>query len=96
LAPLDFILRFIEIAARFNWHYVDVLAAPLIVARCVRDLEHLGFHVIHAHDPENKRNSFWFDRTSDRLWTQQPLIGWTRERIVRRIPWPIYSHVSKE
>lgn len=95
LSSLDLALRFSKIAEGRGWRQVDLFAAPLVAHRCARDLEESGFYV-KVHIPEKNTRSFWYDRSSEAIWTRRHTFGWIREQLLRLIPWTLYRYITKE
>lgn len=81
-----------------NWKKVLVIAAPMHIKRCVRDLRKMGFD---AYEDEYLKEKYdlpsvwWYHHNSTQWWTRSALLWWPREIFLRLLPWKIYEWISE-
>jgi len=71
-----------------------VIAAPMHLKRCARDLRKVGFEVMKMVSPKLESGS-WYEKKSLLPWTRSWWRWWTREVAIRLLPWPIYKQLLK-
>jgi len=71
---------------------VIVVAAPMHLKRCVRDLKKSGFEVMKMVSP--KLESSWYEKSSLLPWTRSWWRWWSREIILRLLPWGVYKRLT--
>lgn len=96
-SSLKLIKTIVKIAGERNWKKVLVIAAPMHMKRCVRDLRKLGFD---AYEDEylkthyNMPSIWWYHHNSTQFWTRSGLYWWPREIILRCLSWKIYEWIA--
>ena len=85
----------IEICDHYHWPKVaHVLAAPMHIKRCVRDLKRIGFEKVKPFSFFDGRGIRWYDKKSSLPWTRSWLRWWHRELKLRLLPWFLYKKLT--
>lgn len=72
-----------------------LVVAPPHEARAIRDFQKTGFAVeIDSELAKKYPPDFWFDKNSTQRWTRHPLLWWSREIILRVLPWVLYKKIA--
>lgn len=98
LSTLKLIKKFNKLAEENNWKKVLVIAAPMHATRCVRDLRKMGFDAYedkYLKEHYNMALIWWYHHNSAQFWTRSGLFWWSREIILRMLPWKIYEWISE-
>lgn len=94
---LKLINEFAELAKKNNWKKVLVIAAPMHAKRCVKDLRKMGFNAYedkYLRKQYNFSSIWWYNHNSTQTWTRSGLYWWSREIILRLLPWKIYEWIT--
>ena len=96
LSTLGIVLAFKKVAQQHRWKRVFVIAVPPHVWRCSRDLRKMGFDVLddRSYFKDAYRSSFWYNRKDPQLWVRGRIRWWSREIVLRLLPWNIYSKLT--
>ena len=81
-----------------NWNHakIRVIAAPMHQWWCERDLKRLGFEIF---EPPTKTRvtepqiGGWYNPSDPQIWVRNRWIWWSRELILRALPWFIYQRI---
>lgn len=97
---LKLIKIFSSLAKSNDWKKVLVVAAPMHIKRCVRDLMKLGFeicedtYILNIKSINANKKYKFYSINSAQIWTRDPLFFWFREIPLRLLPWKIYEWIS--
>lgn len=86
LSTLKIVKQFKNEAIKQNWKNVLVVAHSNHVCRCVRDLKKHGFVITAKKCP-----SIYWNKNDSQVWVRNPLFWWTREIILRILPFHLYE-----
>ena len=71
-----------------------VVAAPMHIRRVARDLKKVGFEVVETVSPKLKGEDSWYEKGSSLPWTRSWWRWWSREIILRLLPWSAYKWLT--
>ena len=71
-----------------------VVAVPMHLKRCSRDLKRNGFKVVKTVSPKLTSSNNWYEKESLLPWTRSWWMWWPREIILRLLPWSVYKWLT--
>lgn len=96
---LDTASSFYAYVGRETWRNILVVAAPVIGARCIRDIEGVsgaGMFRLRLEDAlEGLNEGAWFSRDDKRLLVRHPILCRLWEVALRGVPWPVYRTFAR-
>jgi hypothetical protein len=94
------LVKIFEREAKFyKWKNILLVAAPPHIRRCRRDLEKFGFNVLTIEnyidlEEKNQKKIKWYNKTDPQFWARNPIIWWSREIILRIMPYWLYRKLA--
>jgi hypothetical protein len=92
------LVKIFEREAKFyKWKNILLVAAPPHIWRCRRDLEKFGFEVgtfLKDILEGFSRKPKWYNKSDPQFWVRNPIIWWSREIILRLMPFWLYRKLA--